>query len=116
VARILSSINKLPFIGRLCCYIVYVFVLILTPIIMWGAGGRGIRFGTSVIWVPKNKQRAILDGIECLRTHDPEMFLRLGNQRLNIVYAGNIRTANAGGIFYGIHERRPLQNSFERML
>jgi hypothetical protein len=75
------------------------------PVVMFVSGGRALRFGSSVIWTLSDKKQAILDGIQCLRTRDPELFLQFTRQKLYVVPAGNTRMANIGGRDYGLHNR-----------
>jgi len=106
MSRLLFRIYKLPLVGDLLCYIGSVFLRLIIPPVAWLSGGQGLRFGTSVIWIPRNKEQAILDGIECLRSHDSEMFSRLTKkQRLIIAYASNMKTASNGGRIYCLQER-----------
>lgn len=105
-SHLFNRINRIPIIGDLSCYIGYFFLNLLMPLALWLSGYKRISCGTSNIWTTKNKKQAILDGIECLRNLDTEMFLRFTKkQRLFIYYSQNRGTTNLFGHFFGLHER-----------
>jgi hypothetical protein len=84
--RLLIQIYQLPIIGDLLCYAVFVlFFLIIGPVV-WLSGGQRLRFGTSVIWIPKKEAQIIIEGVELLRSRDPEMFIRLTTKQRLIIY------------------------------
>ena len=54
--RFLIRVYQLPIIGDLLCYVVFVvFCLIIGPAVAWLEGCQRLRFGTSVVWIPKQK-------------------------------------------------------------
>jgi hypothetical protein len=106
VSKFLVRAYQLPIIGDLLCYGGYVFMKLLLPLNLVLIGFERMGYGTSVIWMPRNKKQAILDGIECLRSHDSEMFLRLTKkQRLVIYYSHNWKDTNSFGHVFGLHKR-----------
>jgi hypothetical protein len=79
---------------------------LITPPYLWIWGFRRMKRGTSTIWTPNNKKQAIVDGIELLRTRDPDMYLRLTEkQHLWIFYSGKGRATNALGYIFGLNQR-----------
>jgi hypothetical protein len=76
------------------------------PIVSRISGWIRLSCGTSVFWIPRDKKQAILDGIECLRMRDAELFSKLSEgAQLIFCYAGSTKTANNGTRLYGIHDR-----------
>jgi hypothetical protein len=101
----LYRIHRSRIIGNLIAYIGYAWTRLYMPLAVRLAGFRQIPLGTSVIWTAKNKKQTILDGIECLRSHDPEMFLRLTTKaKLFIYYSGNYNITNLFGYLFGLRE------------
>jgi hypothetical protein len=106
VTRFLTKVYQLPILGDLICYFGYAFMKLFTPLNLVLLGFERMRFGTSVIWTPRNKKQTILDGIEFLRNHDSEMFLRFTKkQRLVIYYSHNRSDTNSFGHVFGLHKR-----------
>jgi hypothetical protein len=108
MSRILIAIYRVPIIGDLLCYTVFVlFFLIIGPLVTWVSGGQRLRFGTSVFWMPKQKAQVIRDGVELLRSRDPEMFSRLtSKQRLIIYYTEDSSVSKkADSRVFGMHKR-----------
>jgi hypothetical protein len=102
----LITIYRLPFIGDLPCYAGFIFLKLSSPLSFWLAGFKRFAFGTSTIWVPKGKIKAVMDGVECLRSRDAEMFLRFTKkQKLLIYYSKNVKVDNLCGFLFGLHER-----------
>ncbi|MGA2028943.1 MAG: hypothetical protein ABSG87_02595 [Verrucomicrobiota bacterium] len=103
--KLLVRIIRLPVIGDLLCCFAYVFLKLTTPL-LWLPGFRPIKLGTSVIWTPQNKRQPILDGIECLRTRDMEMYLCLTKkQKLVFYYSNSERVVNLLGYYFGLSEK-----------
>jgi ribosomal protein L31 len=101
---------SVPIIGVLVAYVMafptYILFSLLTPLYFLLFGFKRIRCGTSIIWTPKSKKQAILDGVELLRACDTQMYLRLtSRQHLTIFYSGKWKTTNAWGRVSGLNER-----------
>lgn len=104
--KVLFNIYGLPILGDLLCYLGYVLLGWTRPPVLWLAGHRRVRCGTSTVWVPESKRQVILDGIEWLRGHDAEMFMRFTKkQRLVIYYSRNWSDTNSLGHVFGLHDR-----------
>jgi hypothetical protein len=102
--NVLVGIYQLPIIGNLLCHIVYFFTSLVSPLAVWLSGYKRIKCETSSIWAPKNKQQIILNGIECLRSRDAEMYLNFTKKRLFIYYSHQLNTRDAWRNF-GLQER-----------
>jgi hypothetical protein len=103
--KFLIGIYRLPIIGNLSCYVGNAFLNLFGIPALWLSGYKQIKCGTSIIWTPNNKRQIILAGIECLRSHDAEMFSRLTKkQRLFIYYSHEKKTTNLYGYIFGLHE------------
>ncbi|HEX3857020.1 MAG TPA: hypothetical protein VHY30_06975 [Verrucomicrobiae bacterium] len=76
----------------------------VSPLAVWLSGYKRVKCGTSSIWVSKNKKQVILNGIECLRSRDAEMFLRFTKKGLFIYYSHQLNTRDAWRNF-GLQER-----------
>jgi hypothetical protein len=106
----MRTICKIPVVGDLVGYTIlvpfYIFMRLITPPILWFSGFQRMKCGTTIIWAPRNKHQAILDGLKLLQKCDSEMYLRLtGKQHLFIFYSERWKTANAFGHVSGLHER-----------
>jgi hypothetical protein len=99
------KIYQLPVFGDLFICVGYLFSL-FSPLGLWLLGYKRLKYGISVIWAPKNKRSLILDGVECLRSHDEEMFLRFTTkQKLFIYYSGSDNITNLLGYIFGLQEK-----------
>jgi hypothetical protein len=87
-----SQVLRLPIIGDLIYYAFYLWsVWILFPAAAVISGGQRLKFGSSVFWIPRQNAQVVRDGVELLRTRDPDMFSRLtSKQRLIIYYSPEI--------------------------
>ena len=108
----LVRVFALPIIGNVPAYAYvlpgYFFLSLTTPLTFRLAGLRRMKCGTSVIWLPPDKKQALLNGLEFLRSCDPQMFSRLTEkQHLKIYYIGNSskKVINALGYVFGLSER-----------
>jgi hypothetical protein len=103
--KFLYKIYRLPIIGDLIAYAGYAFLRsfgYLAPLLL---RYKRIRLGTSIILTPNDKKQTILSGVECLRSHDSEMYSRLTkNQKLIFYYSGNKNITNLFGYFFGLQE------------
>jgi hypothetical protein len=105
VSQLPAMINRLPIIGNLSCHLGKISFSLLCPAILWLCGYRRISCGVSSFWAPQRLRKAILDGIECLRNRDKEMFERFTKQqRLFIYYGYNTKTTNLYGYVYAMHQ------------
>jgi hypothetical protein len=103
---LLREIQKTPIIGDLISSIGYIFVRYTTPPVLWLSGYQSVAIGTSVVWITKNKKKAILDGIEFLRICDPEIYLRITQrQHFFVFYSHNMMVTNAFGRICGLHKQ-----------
>jgi hypothetical protein len=100
-------ILAIPVIGDLICNVLYGFLKVIVPMISWLSGGDHLKIGASTIWFPKKKKEAVLKGVEFLKKHDEQLYLRLTStsRPLLFSYSHNEITANNGGVLYGLHER-----------
>jgi hypothetical protein len=95
----LKPIWKLPIVGDLLYHLFWVTGwYFMCPISAILGGCKRLKFGTSVVWVTKQKAEAVFDGVKLLQSRDPEMFSRfMVKQRLIIYYIptrGTDRKAN----------------------
>ncbi|HET7625150.1 MAG TPA: hypothetical protein VFM25_07785, partial [Verrucomicrobiae bacterium] len=104
---VMERIFAIPVIGDLICNVFYGFLKIIVPVFTWLGGGGRLKIGTSGIWFPEEKKEAVLNGVEFLKKHDEQMYLRIAGTKnpLLIYYSYNKRTANNGGTIYGLSER-----------
>lgn len=102
----MKEIFKVPIIGDLIAFLIYIDLRLTIPLSCLLAGFVRLKYGTSVIWTPRNKKNAITNGLELLQACDPEMYLRLtSKERLIVVYSWKWKMANACGRFSGLNER-----------
>jgi hypothetical protein len=87
----LKPIWELPIVGDLLYRIFWVTGwCLMCPISAILGGCQRLKFGTSVVWVTRQKSQVVQDGVELLQKRDPEMFSRfMGKQRLIIYYIPN---------------------------
>jgi hypothetical protein len=95
------QILRLPIIGDLIYYACYLFCVgILFPAVALISGGKRLKFGTSVFWIPRQNVQVVRDGVELLRTRDPDMFSRLtSKQRLIIYYSPELSKKSSHRLF-----------------
>lgn len=105
IVKLPAMINRLPIIGNLSCHLGNISFSLLWPALLWLCGYRRISCGISTFWAPQRLRKAIVEGIECLRNRDEEMFVRLTKrQRLFVYYGYNTKTSNLYGYVYAMHE------------
>ncbi len=84
---VVRPILRLPVIGDLIFFSIYFFnARMLCPLVATLTGGQRLKFGTSVFWIPKEKVQMVRDGVELLRSRDPEMFSRLTSSQQLIIW------------------------------
>lgn len=98
---------KIPIIGDMVMFPFYICFRIFLPIGLYLSGCRRMKYGTLILWIPKEKKQDILDGLELLEKCDPDVFLRLtGKRHLFIYYGRNVKgPTNAHGYISGLNER-----------
>jgi hypothetical protein len=95
------QVLRIPIIGDLIYYAFYLCsVCVLFPAVAIISGGQRLKFGTSVFWIPRQNAQVMRDGVELLRTRDPEMFSRLtSKQRLIIYYSPELSKKSSHRLF-----------------
>jgi hypothetical protein len=101
----MMRIARIPIIGDLIVYTLYILMRLITPFHFWVSGGQRLKYGKCIIWTPKNRKQAILDGIEFLRIHDSEMFLCLTTKQQLMIFYSETSSKNSGGRIYALQEQ-----------
>ncbi|HET7625682.1 MAG TPA: hypothetical protein VFM25_10505 [Verrucomicrobiae bacterium] len=104
---IMVRILAIPVIGDLICNVLYGLMKVIVPVFTWLSDGDRLKIGVSRIWFPKEKKEAVLKGVEFLKKHDEQLYLRLTStsRPLLFYYSSDAVTANNGGPIYGLNER-----------
>jgi hypothetical protein len=77
MSRPWNSIWKLPVVGDLLYRLFWVTDwYFMCPVAATLGGCQRLRFGTSIVWVTRQKAQVVRDGVELLRSCDAEMFSR----------------------------------------
>ena len=100
-----SRIFKTRIIGDPMAHLGATLTRLWMPLAARLSGFTPIPLGTSVIWTPQNKKQTILDGIDCLRRRDAEMFLHLTTKsKIFMYYSVNHNSTNIYGYMFGLQE------------
>ena len=106
VAKYIDWFYRIPILGDLVFYAFYSVAKVMRPVTFLVAGGQRLEFGTCVIWTTRHRKQAILNGIECLQTRDPDLFLSIATARKGLTFFYSpINTKSAGGRVYGLDEQ-----------
>jgi hypothetical protein len=104
IKNVVMWIYGIPVFGDLICKANLSITRLLIPLLYSISGCKRLKFNNCIIWTPKNRRQSIMDGIEFLQVHDPELFSCLTTKQRLIFFYSNIPTAKSGGRFYGIDE------------
>jgi hypothetical protein len=98
------QILRAPIVGDFLVYAVYLFTAVIwVPVLAALCGGKRLKFGRSVFWIPNEKAQVVRDGVALLQGRDPEMFFWLTKrQRLVIYYfdGPRLHRKSSHGLFF----------------
>lgn len=95
----------MPIFGSVAFYIVYLIGMVLIPLVSKLSGYQKLKFGSSIVWTPKNRREAIIDGLDYLREIDKQMYNCITADGRFVFFYTAGKYSNFGGRYYGLEEQ-----------